>query len=322
MTAALVLLGLTGAVLDVAGDGDCPQSTEVATRLEELLVVRPARALEARALVERDGNLLSIRLESKDGQIIGVRTLTAQGSCEALASAAAVVLAAWLGDTYPSILGLPAVGTEPSDRAPALTPVPPVPAKAQRAARPSRGSPRAERGFERIPEAAPTFKLGSSAALGASVTSAGAAPVAAFGVSILRTAPSFGWWLGLTIAGARETPLGAGVVRFSRWPVMTGPFLRLSGERIRADVSAGAAVGLLTVEGQGFTRDSRAQDVTYGPFASLRVSGSGQRLEPFLGVATLFWAKQATAYVQSPVRSELGLPDLELWVLAGVIVEP
>ena len=314
MTAALVLFALAGAALDISGGGDCPKPAEVSARLSEILVVPTGHALDARAHVAREGNRLDIVLSLRNGQLIGTRTLTAQGSCEDLAAAAAVVLATWLGDTYPEILG-----TAPPDQ-PVPRPVPAAKAPVEPAAAEARGA-RPRPSAQREPAARTPLKLGSSAALGASITGAGAAPIASFGVSLMRTAPSFGWWLGATIAGSQEVPLGEGVLRFSRWPAMTGPTFRMASDSLRADLTAGAAVGLLALEGDGFAEDNEARDLTYGPFAAVRVSGRSQTLEPFLGVTALFWAKRATAYIESPARTELELPRVELWLLAGVAVE-
>ena len=72
----------------------CPASVDVQTRVRSILHLAPEQTLSESFLVERHESGLYVELRGNDAAVIGQRTLPLAGSCDELAQAAAVVLAA------------------------------------------------------------------------------------------------------------------------------------------------------------------------------------------------------------------------------------
>ena len=114
---------LLGLVL-VAGES-CPAAVDVEPRVRIILHLSAEQELSERIRVERREGELYVGLRSADSMLIGERVLPAEGSCDELAEAAAVVLSAWLTDVHPDFAGaLPAAPPEPPE------PEPPAPERA------------------------------------------------------------------------------------------------------------------------------------------------------------------------------------------------
>lgn len=319
-SAIFVLVGLG---LQVRGTTDCPKLDDVRARLSEMVTFSDELRLEERALVERRDSIVRVALESADGRVIGERELAVDAPCEELAQVVAVVLAAWLGDAHPELVArLPPALTAPSgpqsateDATPAVPTSSKLPprAPAPKASEPlpaSENVPRKER------------RLASAAALGASVGRFGAVPSAQVGLAWIGPDSGFGLGLSLGVSGAREQVLGGGVVRWSRWPLSVGLLLRSATERAALEVQAGPAVAWLRLAGEGFAETASYQDLSYGGFAALRVGWRATALEPFIAVSSYLWLRRATAFVSGDAPRELNLPIAEMWVLAGVAVDP
>lgn len=290
------------------------------------MVVPEGRTLAERARLSRDGESLRVTLESPEGTVVGTRDLPGDAQCTELASAAAAVLASWLGDTYPELVApLPEDGPTPETSPPPAPPdarVRPPPAPRPRAPGP-RAQSVAPVAIEASDAARPArYHLAPSVGLGAAVTSAGAVPVGSFALAWLPERSGLGWSLGVALSGRQEQRLGPGVVRWSRWPAMVGPVLHLSGTRLRAEAGLGGAIGWLRLTGHGFDRNQETADVAYAALATLRLSAHSEQLQPFVGATGLLWAKRATATVSGPRTVEADLPPLEFWLLAGLAVQP
>ena len=105
IAAPLVLILIASGSLDVAGDATCPKPAEVARRVDELIPT-PAGANApdaARVIVTRNGAVLRLVLLGANANELATRELAAEGSCEDLAAAAAVVVGAWRADLNPNL---------------------------------------------------------------------------------------------------------------------------------------------------------------------------------------------------------------------------
>ncbi|HKQ68999.1 MAG TPA: hypothetical protein VJT73_06660, partial [Polyangiaceae bacterium] len=180
----------------VASAHGCPAASAIDARVREILGIRQ-NALEERAVVGREGATLRVTLRDKDDRVLGDRWVHAEGSCDELAGVAAVVLAAWLSDVHPEYLG-----SLPAPAAPVSLPSTPERAAVEASA--EQPSPR-------------RWLLG--AALGADLSAASPAPLAALGVRWIPTGSGWGAAIGATIIGARSEELSAGSVRYWRWPL-------------------------------------------------------------------------------------------------------
>lgn len=322
-TATFVLAGLG---LQIRGTTDCPRLEDVRARLAEIVPLSGEPRVEERAVIERRESSVRVALESTDGSIIGERELVAEVSCEELAQVVAVVLAAWLGDAHPELVArLPEPASTSSgeratpDAAARTSPLPPT----ARAKEVAPGAIRVEppQASERIVPREPR-RLVSTAALGASVGKFGSVPSGQVGLAWVSSHSGFGWALSAGISGERERALGDGLVRWSRWPLTTGPVLRVTSERVALELQAGPAVAWLRLAGTGFPATDSHQDVTYGGFAALRLGWRASALEPFISVSPQLWLRPATAFVSGSAPLQLVLPGAEVWFLAGLAVAP
>jgi hypothetical protein len=144
------------------------------------------------------------------------------------------------------------------------------------------------------------------------------------GVASLALVPESSGLGGVLRAGvvaSRSVDLAGGGARYSRWPLAVGGLLRFAGSSVSGELELGAALGWLSVEGRSFSPNRRANDVTYGPAAALRLIGSRGIAQPFVEVASAYWPRVARIY-GDPARPSTRLPSLDLAVLLGVAVLP
>jgi hypothetical protein len=291
---------------------------DVEARVRTILHLPVEQELSEGFVVERHEAGLYVELRSADNAVIGQRTLPAEGNCDELAQAAAVVLSAWLSDVHPDFAGALPPATEP---APALVPVPelapvavpaPVPVLPARAAPPPPASP--------LP---PPRRLELALGAGADISEKGIA----LGGFLLGDYASPRRGLGLSaIAGVvwpRQESLGVGFVEWRRWSFGIGLSLRESIDDIRWEVSAGPSVGWLHFVGSNFDHPSSQDGVDWGAFLNLRASSRGRRAGVFgLGNAQLFPADSG-AYA----RGEGGpwfvrVPSFSLGLAVGAWLAP
>ena len=104
----------------------CPAAVDVESRVRAILHLAPEQELSEHFAVERHEAGLYVELRLADATLVGQRTLPAEGNCDELAQAAAVVLSAWLSDVHPDFAGvLPPAAPQ---RAPESGLPPPMPA--------------------------------------------------------------------------------------------------------------------------------------------------------------------------------------------------
>jgi hypothetical protein len=157
-------------------------------------------------------------------------------------------------------------------------------------------------------------------ALGGAAGSAELAPAGWLGVSL---DPGNGG-LGVDLAGAwvadRGEPLATREVRWSRWPVLLGPFLRVATKAGAFDLGAGPSFGLLRLEGRDFTPNSATSDATFGSYAALRFLLRAGKWQPFIMASPVFWFGRATAVASGAngVERTATLPSIDVLFAAGL----
>jgi hypothetical protein len=263
-----VALLLAAPPVAVVGNGPCPAPADVAARLEALLPADAAAAANVASIEDR-GSLVRIALAAPDGSLVGERTLERAGSCADLAAAAAVVIASWQAAAHPEFV--PA--------APAVTPVPAVQATAP--------APQASGGVRWSADAGLALALDGEGTAGAAVLAFSLAPAR--------------WRLGLrataALTQAQEHALDLGRARWSRWPLMAGPELRLVDGPVRLGAHVQAALALLRVEGRGYDQNLAHSSVAFGVGPGVRLGFGRGRWRPWLGVDLLLWPRSEKAFV-------------------------
>jgi hypothetical protein len=249
--------------------------------------------LDEQAAVEREESSLHVTLRSKDGRVLGDRLLRAEGSCDELAGAVAVVLAAWLSDVHPEF-----VGTLP-ESAPKPAPLPPAPA------------PRAKAPSE------PWLHGSFGAAIGADFSRESLTYLGTLGARFVLTRSGFGAAITATFVGARTQPLSSGNVRYFRWPLLLGPLYRVPLAASNLDLQAGVAVSWLHLAGSGFADSSTRNAFAGGGFVSTRVSLAATGVEPFLELTGLFFPPTRAFVQHGSERILVNLPDFELYAALG-----
>jgi len=287
-------LGLAPA-LWAPGAADCPEAAAVEAKLRETLGLSSEVRIEERVSVAREGDQLRVTARGKDDRLLGERLLPAEGSCEELAGAVAVVLAAWISDEHPEyVAAAPAPETPPpapsepvppplppSAIAPVVAPLPPT-----RAAETPPPTARRKAGH---------FDIG--AALGASISGDGVVPLGALGGRWMPEGMGLGGSLSASVSGSRSLDLSEGSVRYWRWPLLLGPALRLPLGAAFLDLQGGAALAWLHIEGVDFSGPNRQNALAAGGFASARVALSSGLLRPFAELSGLIWGP-TEAFVQ------------------------
>lgn len=302
----------------VAGE-TCPAPVDVEARVLHILQLPAEQALTEGFVVERHEAGLYVELRSADGAVIGQRTLPAEGSCDELAQAAAVVLSAWLSDVHPDFAGAlpPAPAAEPAPE-PAAEPAPapvPEPVVAPVPVPPPLPAPSAP--------PAPPRRLELALGAGGDASELGVA-LAAFLVADYAP-PSRG--LGLTAIASGIWPqregLGTGFVQWRRWPMGIGPSLRVSSRDVRWDISAGPSVAWLHFEGSNFDRTSTQDAVDWGAFLAVRAATRGRQAGVFgLANAQLFPRESGASARGEGGPWFLRVPSFNLGLAVGAWLAP
>lgn len=288
---------------------NCPAPVDVEARVRTILHLTPEQELNEGFAVERHEAGLYVELRSADSTVIGQRTLPAEGNCDELAQAAAVVLSAWLSDVHPDFAGaLPLAA--PAEPAPPPEPEP-APAPPKPVAKPP---PAPARSVVPAPNA---WDL----ALGIGSDLSGGQPTLGgyFGVGYGARVRGFGVTAMIAPSLSRTEPLGPGFVEWRRWPLGVGPSFRLATAGVAWDLSAGPALAWLHLDGTSFTRTSPRDAATWGGFLNLRVAGRGQHW----GVFGLLDAQLYPATSASVLNvGEYPLPPFGLSLAVGVRFSP
>jgi hypothetical protein len=271
-----IALGLALGLVRVEGPSTCPTAEQVSHALEGL---PGASRVAYTATLTLDGDALRIELADAEGRALRTRPFPASGDCDELAAAAAVIIAAWIGELRPM----------PAERV-ALRPRP----------RPRAPSPlRWEIGVG--------FVAGLDAAF---------APGGILDVQLAPRSSRFGGRLALLGAAPRTIALGTGEARYARPMVQLGPNLRFRPWRMLLDLHAEASLAVLIVEGRGFTTSQRDVDFDLGLGGGVRAAIRIGPVAPFIGASALGWTREQKLQVTG-MAAVASLPRYEISIAIG-----
>ncbi len=303
----LLFLPILGQALVTSAE-DCPPANVVDARVRTILGLGEADVIVEQAEVGRDDASLRIVLRSQDGLILGERSVRADGTCEELAGVAAVVLATWLSDVHPEFVGsLPSAAAEQPAPAAVAAPAPPPPrdrGPVQPEPAPAAKGPRSS-----------THHFAFGAALGGDFSAARPAPLASLGARWLPHTTGFGWALTASVTGPLDQALGSGSVQYWRWPLATGPVLRVALSSTTLDFHAGGALAWLHLKGESLEQPETHDSPLGAIFASARVSHDAGTLMPFAELFGIGWP-DVRPYL-GPSGREVSLPRVELYLALG-----
>lgn len=287
----------------------CPAPLDVEARVRAILHLSPDQELSEGFAVERHEAGLYVALHGADSSLIGERTLPTAGSCDELAQAAAVVLAAWLSDVHPDFAGaLPP---------PELPPAPPAPEP-----EPAKPPPPPEPSPPPLPRpVAPEHHLHLALGVGGDVSNGLLSPALLLGVSYGAEQTGFALTARGLLTMSRDQPLGPGKVSWRRWPVGVGPTLRLATQHVDFAFSAGPALAWLRVGGDSFDRVATQSGFVGGGFGELLASGRARPLTVFGALNVQFYPATTTARV-SGLDLQWDLPALSSTLVVGARFSP
>jgi hypothetical protein len=284
------VLGLAAAVT-VEGASTCPSPAAVGERLSALLPPADTGARDV-ARIEPEGSGVRITLRRADGSAAGTRTLAGEHTCDELAEAAAVIIAAWQNDG--------------AARDPLPAP-PPPPRPAVRAPAPARAPPPVR------------WQIGAGAGGAAAGTTL--APAALIDGGLAPAGGPLGAGLRASISGNRTIELNGGSARWRRALATLGPRLRLERATLAFQADAGAGISWLALEGVGFAQGQRHDAALFGLAAGLRAAWRRPGFEPWIDAGVALWPR-ATELFQLPDGYSTTLPRLELLLTLGVSLAP
>jgi hypothetical protein len=293
---AAVATAVLLAAVTVQGATSCPTPKAVEARLRPLLPAGSGAA-SSDVRLEREGLELHVALHAPDGRLTARRTIAGAHSCEALADAAAVIVAAWQGD----------VGARPL-----------LAAEAPAAAA-------ADLRATAAPTSAGPARSGWGLAAGGGLALAGASPGAAVQVTIVNAPlPDRPWAgrLGLVYQGAHQAQLGGGKLRWQRSVLELGPQVQggVGGsKRWGWAFHLAGTVGLTHLQGLGLDDARDQQDFGIGAAAGGRLSLGRSGLRPFVELGLRGWPTRLVAYEGAAGR-QTTIPRLEgLLTLGGAL---
>jgi hypothetical protein len=298
LLAALLAAGLP---VEVQGTSRCPEPAEVAAILPEMLPATNDLRPDI-AWIETAGLDVSITLRGPDGSTRFSRTISSHGNCADLASAAAVIIAAWTTEQNRELsLEQPGVYAPPAKPAPRPKPAPP-------AAEPTPPAP----------PPAPVRVLEVGAGIGAALDGKGWAGSAR--VDVGARVQRFGLRLAFAGDSARDESIESGTATWRRLMVGIGPSIALLDRWVQLELYAQLALGITTVRGRGYDTNLSATDVSTGMTGALRLGIGSSRVRPWLEIGGRLWfAPQEVAVTrQDQPAARIDLPRTDVRVMAGL----
>jgi len=333
---------LLGSVLRVQSELSCPDPAEISANVQKLLDLSDESAQTLRATARRDGSWLVLSLTESEQTPLGERRVAYDEDCAMLARTAAVVFATWISNEHPEFLvALTPDGAPPESKpasadaqatapAEALAPpasiqssLPPSDATSRTTTAPSSlASAPKEPSHEartREPRSATERHWVLGAGLGGVASSANLAPALALNAAWDPAGRGLGIRVSANWFGARTEALGSGEVRWTRWPLLAGPFLRVRAGRSNLDLEAGLALGWARVSGQNFAGNTTDSGVTFGTYAGLHFVPVRNRPRFFVNATPLFWFREATAVATDASGATISrsLPSFEALFTLG-----
>ncbi len=306
-----VLLALQS--LAVSG-GTCPAPADVEARVLAILQLPPKQLLTEGFSAERVQGGLRVILRSSEGALIGERLLPADGTCDELAQASAVVLSAWLSDVHPDF----AAELPPAVAEPAPEPEPPPPAPLPK---PQSEVPRKTSGPPARRPAASTHRWEAALGVGIDLVPGSVVPAALLTLGLEPSVQGLGLRVSALTAWTREAALDPGQVEWRRWPVAVGPSMRFAAKPLVWDFSTGIAAGWLHLQGRSFDQSKSVDDLLLGGLLGARLAGTGRTFTPFATAVLFVWPTEAVAFVRGS-GAELRLPTVDVLLAAGLSWAP
>jgi hypothetical protein len=298
--ALAALLALTAGTLEVRGDATCPAPADVARRLAELLpttakAVAPASPT-GRVIVARNGLALRLVLLGPNANELATRELPTDGTCDDLATAAAVVIAAWQADLNPDLTPAVALPSKPAV---------PVPAVATSAG--ARATP------------APALPTRLELGLGLMVSDVGdLAPGAIVTGALGRR--NLGLVAGLMGTTSRTTAVGAlaNAASWTRVTLAVGPAWQPRRGNLRAEVRVQGLVGVLHVRGMAVANAASDTTAELGAGVGGKLALATGTSSVWLGFDVLAWPGNQRLIIQNDAQDQGRLSRLELVASVGL----
>jgi hypothetical protein len=281
LAAALaVLAALAGdAAADSQHDMACPSPAELKAELARVGAegVTPPR-------IDLNGDRMRVVLYDRRGVPVGAREVEAAPTCRERATAAAVLVATWMG-IWPQAPNAPT--TESATPTPVLA-----------------DEHRTE--------------------IGLTLDGAYDGNVGAFGLTLeARRRLLDALWATLAVGGTTERERSLGGVAtagYLRPAVALGPALRV-GHDVQVDVAAAGRLGLVIVYGKDLPVQYTKFHVIPGVSANVRLLLPGQRFSPFIAVAGTWWIG-TQALTLDDVKASAELPRWDLAAGLGCFWSP
>jgi hypothetical protein len=313
---AAFALWVAATPLSVSGGTSCPAPAEVQLRVAALVSGSPspppppaatAPAPGYRASLLRGDDRIHVELFDANDARLAERDLPAGGSsCQDLAAAVAVVLAAWIAEVGPDVDVRPQI--------PVAVPSLPPPAPAVAA---SAGAPAAP-----APQGTP-LKVGVGIGVGIGILASLAGDLAP-GAKIDGVVTPGGGRLGLamTLSGTAVRTIAVEPApakgRWTRASLAVGPrYLLRSGAPPVLDVRVQALATLLRAEGVGLPSNASDTSVGLGGGLGLRAGWPRRTAEPWIGLDLLVWPARDYLRVAG-VRTERELPRFDVQLAVGI----
>jgi hypothetical protein len=282
----------------VIGSSDCPAPAEVSRHLVAMLPDAEhepsGQPVRRRARIERTPRGVHLELLLPTDERIEARDLDAEGSCDDLAAALAVVIAAWEAELDPHLVA--GVGPLPPPRPMATAEVATAP---------------------ETPRPSPSFDLGL--ALIASLTGGQLAPGA--GLEGWIAPPGSRLGLGLELSGttARSESVGAraDAARWTRFGLGVGPEAHVDVRGAIVDARIQGLVALLHIEGVGLSTTASDSSAQLGAGAGMRVGWPWGNAVPWVGADALLWPGRESLVVGG-LAGEGAIPHFELQLSLGM----
>jgi hypothetical protein len=301
----LVPIALASPAVIVEGGADCPSPTAVSGELARIMTVPEIEGPGDSVQISSAGDTVTVSLRNAEGAVLGERRVSAEGTCEERARAAAVIVAAWLTDIHPEYRNALPQDAPPATPPPA--PPPPLELTPPPKVEPPAPSPGARR-------------FSAALALGVELSDAGATPAFELSTRFAFEGTGLGVLAFALFALPEERELGSGTALSFRWPFGVGPLYRLRVGEAFIDLGAGPTIGWLHAEGEDFARNESDNDVVLGAFGAARVFTGGGFLRPFASACLLGWFTKSTVVAHVP-EAEFTLPAVEGLVLLGASVD-
>ncbi|HUB06132.1 MAG TPA: hypothetical protein VMB50_03985 [Myxococcales bacterium] len=282
------LLTLSAAGWSVAGSGNCPDPEAVRARLAALMPANP----ELRARVDAEPDGVRVELLDVTGRVLFDRLLPRRDSCDTLAQACAVVLAA---------AALPFAAVEHRFELP-----PPAAPSIVRAPPPEESSNR-------------RWALDLSAAVTGGLAGS-LAPGARLEASMGRRSDGWLGQLALTAETARSLSLGPGSVGWQRFSAALGAARRWRVRAVHLEVAGRLLGSALLLEGHGYSTDQTAWRFDPGLELLVRALLGRGAWRPWLGVAAAGWLPTDDAMVAG-IGGAAAIPQLEGLALLGLDIQ-